>query len=369
MMLDDSKREKLIRLGRALIDQERAHTIVPALQPGSGYWFGGGNMIEDADGTLYLTGRYRAPGDARAGLSAGERGLELAIYASHDRGRTFTKLLSFAKADLGARGRQVISIEGSALHLVPRGVELFVSSEKTNIGYPAPLESFLKPGTGVWTIERIQAPTIAGLAQEQPETIMATRDPRFLHVKDPVIYDAANGDTVLGFCTHPFSWASSNSAFAVRRAGARDFEPPDFTYFRRGYTWDVAISRVTCLLRVPRRGTFAAGDDLVLAFYDGGESMRNLDEHAQAVKRARGYSCEEIGGLAVAPEADLRGIERLSVNQPLFVSPHGTGCSRYVSVLAARDGLYATWQQSQPDLSQPLVMNVMTWEEAEALLT
>ena len=53
---------------------------------------------------------------------------------------------------------------------------------------------------------------------------------------------------------------------------------------------------------------------------------------------------------------------------PLFVSPHGTGCSRYVDVLQTADGFYATWEQSQPDRSQPLVMNRLSREEAEAIL-
>ena len=130
----------------------------------------------------------------------------------------------------------------------------------------------------------------------------------------------------------------------------------------------MAISRITCLLRVPRVGAFAELPPIVLAFYDGGECMRDLDEHAQAVKRPRGYSCEEIGGVAWGWESDLSSLERLSVTGPLFVSPYGTGCSRYVDVLRAEDGFYATWEQSQADLSQPLVLNVVSRQSAEAIL-
>jgi hypothetical protein len=39
-----------------------------------------------------------------------------------------------------------------------------------------------------------------------------------------------------------------------------------------------------------------------------------------------------------------------------------------VDVLAAEDGFYATWQQSQPDGSQALVLNVVPCSEAQALL-
>jgi hypothetical protein len=87
------------------------------------------------------------------------------------------------------------------------------------------------------------------------------------------------------------------------------------------------------------------------------------------VKRPRGYSCEEIGGAAWIQNGDLASVERLSKHAPLFISPTGTGCSRYVDVLQTKDGrLIATWQQSQDDYSQPLVMNSLTAEEVEALL-
>jgi hypothetical protein len=109
--------------------------------------------------------------------------------------------------------------------------------------------------------------------------------------------------------------------------------------------------------------------EVSLLFYDGGECVRDLDAHRSAVKRPRGYSCEEIGGLAYYCDGDLRTIDRLSVNGPLFVSPHGTGCSRYVDVLSTDEGYYASWQQAQADGSQPLVMNFVSRERAESVLT
>lgn len=96
--------------------------------------------------------------------------------------------------------------------------------------------------------------------------------------------------------------------------------------------------------------------------------LRNLDEHERAVKRARGYSCEEIGGVAYFLDGDMSHVYRLSQNKPLFISPFGTGCSRYVDVLVTKDGLYATWQQSQDDHSQPLVLNFVGTDEAAKLL-
>ena len=136
---------------------------------------------------------------------------------------------------------------------------------------------------------------------------------------------------------------------------------PCFDFFRRGFTWDVAITRATCLLPLPEL-------KVQLVFYDGGECVRNLDEHSMAVKRPRGYSCEVLGGLAFTRGDDLLTLQRLSITEPAFVSPYGTGCSRYVDVLATDRGYYATWQQSQADGSQPLVINFISREIAASIL-
>jgi hypothetical protein len=368
-MLSTQVREKLILFGNALIDQKRAHVVVEPMQGKSGFWFGGGNLVEDQVGNLFLVGRYRNFGDSRTGLGVGERGLELAIFQSSDRGKSFKKVLSFQKSDLNVGEREALSIEGAALHFTTDGVELFVSTEKANLSYPTGLESYQKPGTGVWTIERLQSKTIAGLADAPIKTILECRDPQWLHVKDPFICEQANGDLLLGFTTHPFNWASSNSAYVLRAQGQEEFSAPVYDYFPRGYTWDVAISRATAWLHVPQIGVFANQPLLTLLFYDGGESMRDLDEHKQAISRPRGYSCEEIGGLAVACGNETESIERLSANLPLFISPVGKGTSRYVDVLETDQGYYVTWEQSQDNLSQPLVMNYLSKEEAESILS
>lgn len=367
-MLDEVKRQKLVRFAKALLDPKPARIVIQPQKQENGYWFGGGNLVVAPDGTWYLAGRYRNFGDSRIGLEAGLRGVELAVFASHDHGKSFEKVLSFSKSDLSYSDRPVLSIEGSALHFIPGGVELFISTEKGNMPYPENLKSFHKNGTGIWSMDRLHAKNIHDLAQAPISPFLSCEDPRFLHVKDPVVYDKVNGGTLLSFCTHPFNWASSNSGYVLRNRGVEDFTAPDHEFFHRGYTWDVAISRITAWLRVPNRGVFSQERTLVLAFYDGGESMRNLDEHPQATRRPRGYSCEEIGGLAWAYEDDLSTVTRLSVNLPMFISPWGSGASRYVDVLQTEDGLYATWEQSQPDLSQPLVMNYLGWDAVDRLL-
>ena len=172
---------------------------------------------------------------------------------------------------------------------------------------------------------------------------------------------------MLLFCSHPFCWSSSNTGYAIRHGESERFAEPMFDFFPRGFTWDVAMTRGTCVLDVPRIGAFA-DTQVSLMFYDGGECVRDHDEHKTAVRRPRGYSCEELGGAGYWVDGDFTQIERLSQNRPLFVSPHGSGCSRYVDVLATSDGFYATWQQAQADGSQPLVMNFLPHAAVQTLL-
>ena len=192
--------------------------------------------------------------------------------------------------------------------------------------------------------------------------------PERLHVKDPVVTRLEDGSTALIYCTHPFSWSSSGTALRVRAAGEEVFVPVSEDLLRRGPVWDIAAARVTERLAVPALGVMAELPPVSLYFYDSCECLRPMEENANAVKRPRGYSCEEIGGVAAGLDADFPEMESITPLEPLFVSPYGTGCSRYVSVVRLEDGLFATWQQSQPDLSQPLVGHFLPMEEVERIL-
>ncbi|MFW6368687.1 MAG: exo-alpha-sialidase [Spirochaetota bacterium] len=357
---DDPTRASIAKLGSLLVDQHRARIIVPPERSGAGHWFGSGNLSVGPDGALYLCGRYRNFGDSRTGLGKGERGKELAVFRSTDGAGTFEKLLSFSKRDLSYGDITVLSIEGSHLHFHENGVSLYIATEKDGIGYPEEVSEFHKPGTGVWTIDRIDAASVELLDPHRIRPFASSRLPAHLHVKDPFVF-TDSGSTYVGYCTHPFTWASSNTAFHVD-------DRQVFDVFPRGPAWDVAVARMTCYAPVPRVGAFADTEQHYICFYDGAECVRSLDAHPEAVKRPRGYSCEEIGGLAVARASNLLVPQRVSVNEAAFTSPWGTGCSRYVDVLFTEEYAYATWQQSQPDQSQPLVMNRVPMSEVEDAL-
>ena len=136
----------------------------------------------------------------------------------------------------------------------------------------------------------------------------------------------------------------------------------------RGAAWDVAATRITARLPIPRIGVFADLPPASVYFYDGAECLRDHEENARARKRPRGFSCEEIGGALFGWDDEFPTVSRLSPLQPLFISPWGTGVSRYVDVLIADDGLLATWQQGQSDGSQPLVGHWLSHADVSELL-
>jgi len=368
--LDPKLEIKLTSLLETLIDQRAARVLVAPYDNAPGYWFGGGNMARGPGGTLWLVGRYRNAGDSTTGLEAGARGLELALFASEDGGDSFAKTKSWTKAELSCGGAKVLSIEGSALHFTEGGdCELYLSSEK-EAAYPEDVAQFQKPGTGIWSIDVITSSAEEDLDAGAIRPVLShPADPCYLHLKDPVVFDGARGATILVFCSHPFLWSSSNSGYAARPRGEAAFDVVSWEMVSRGPAWDVAGTRVTCRMPVPRVGAFRDRPPVSVYFYDGLECVRQLDAHSRAVARPRGYSCEELGGACYGADDSFPSMTRLSRQLPLFVSPYGTGCSRYVDVLVDEDGLLATWQQGREDGSQPLVGNRLPMADVARLLS
>jgi hypothetical protein len=120
---------------------------------------------------------------------------------------------------------------------------------------------------------------------------------------------------------------------------------------------------------VPQVGRFAGQEPCAVYFYDGAECLRSHEENPLARSRPRGYSCEEIGGAFWGWGGAFPAMQRLSPLRPMFVSPWGTGCSRYVSTLVTGDGILATWEQGQADGSQPLVAHFLSAEQVERMLS
>ncbi|MCM8769236.1 MAG: exo-alpha-sialidase [Candidatus Omnitrophica bacterium] len=358
--------QRLEKLGEALIDQKKARVIIESYRREKGFWFGGGKLIRDKQSRLILSGRYRNAGDSRYGLEAGERGLELAVFVSRDQGLSFQKILSWGKKDLANGGKEVISIEGSCLYLAKDRVWLFVSLEK-KLGYPASVKEYQKPGTGIWEVDVFSGETIEKLNAAEIRTVLSSLRPERLHIKDPVVFDL-NKQTYMFYCQHPFSWTCSYTGLARLRNNMEVQEIVSEDVLPRGYCWDVAVCRLTCRVPVPRVGFLRELPPVSLYFYDGAECMREHPQSEKGIVRPRGFSCEEISGLAWGFDEKFPEIYRLSLHFPFFVSDQGTGCSRYISATGSEDGLFACWQKSMADFSQPLVFHTLNRKEIEEIL-
>ena len=362
--------EKLKNLGIRLIDQRECVPLVHPQGKGEGFWFGGGNLVQEDNGRVLVSGRFRNHGDSRTGTGAGERGLEFAVFKLGLESGETEKIFSLNKSDL-SHDADVVSIEGGCLlpASAGNGVELFISTEK-KVAYPKELINFQKPGTGVWSIDRLFGKNgVKSITAGSAKTIVKSLDPNSLHVKDPVAIRLKNNQTELISCNHSFSWSSSNTGLSRRNDAEKTFIAVDDTILPRGNSWDVACARITERLKVPRMGEFANMPSLSLYFYDGAECLRPLPENKEAAHRPRGYSCEELGGLAWGWDDEFPKLNKISNYFPLFLSPYGTGCSRYISATSLHDGsILASWQQSQKDLSQPLVMNQLEASVVGAIL-
>ena len=165
-------------------------------------------------------------------------------------------------------------------------------------------------------------------------------------------------------------WYQSQVAltYVVREVDADEFSLRTLQLLGRGAAWDVAATRITDCMPVPALGRLSGIPEMSLYFYDGAECLRSLDENPAAVSRPRGYSCEELGGLAYGLDRGFPELTRISTHEPMFVSPDGTGCSRYVSTLVTGEGILVTWQQSQPDFAQPLVGNFVEMDRIAEIL-
>ena len=158
MELSEKLENKLLDLGRRLIDQQSSRIIVQPLGNSFGYWFGGGNICVSKSGEILVTGRFRNEGDARTGTGAGARGLECSVFSGNSPDASFEKVLSFSKEDL-SHTEDVVSIEGVSLINHPDtddSYEFIISTEKKT-AYPKTLINFQKPGTGVWSIDLLKS--------------------------------------------------------------------------------------------------------------------------------------------------------------------------------------------------------------------
>ena len=111
------------------------------------------------------------------------------------------------------------------------GVELFLSTEKDR-NYPSDVIDYQKRGTGIWDVDIIKSDSIMGLDPSSVSVAIRSDELGSLHLKDPVSFQIPGNHAHTGilFCNHPYTWASSNTGFAIRGADEDQFKIRSFRF-------------------------------------------------------------------------------------------------------------------------------------------
>lgn len=300
-------------------DPTRGTVVAEPVGDGPGYWAGAPAVCRDLDtGDIYLYYRIRRPRNVEP-----ERGGECRILRSED-GVHFEPVWSAVKSQFGSD-----SMERAALGRGPDGVwRLFLS--------------YVDPDTKKWRVDRMEADRPDSFDPTTTECLFDPDDLGVEGVKDPVLFhhDGAH-HMILSYAT-PLSDVEGgdgamhatadayNTGLVVSRTGlatsgnGRDYDWQGDLFSPETDGWDRWCRRICCV--VP-------GPDGLTAYYDGAADVSE--------------NYEERTGIAVGP--DLRSLTSATPDGPCLVSPHATGCLRYMDALILDDRVLYYYELARPD--------------------
>jgi len=312
-------------------DPEQGQTVLEPEAPGPGYWVGAPSVLWDADRNSYLlTYRRRRP----RGVDP-DRGYVAHVAESQD-GQRFEDVWTVEKSAFGTT-----SMEKFSLAREPGGpYRLYVC--------------YVDPADSRWRIDVLEADRPEAFDPGLARPALTAASTGTEGVKDPWVFklgglwhmlvsfaaarpvDAATrrqmhatadvfntgvlvAPTGLAVSEDGVNWGWYGEVFGVGDEGA----------------WDAYQSRIGSLLyRAP----------LWLGYYDGSASVEG--------------NYEERCGLAYS--FDLRNWERVTLSGPALVSPHGSGCLRYVDVVPRQGQLHFYYEYARPDGSHELRRSVVS---------
>ncbi len=278
------------RLGRAVC-------VVGAPGEGPGFWAGAPSAVR-AEGVFYLAYRLRRPvGDGRG---------YAVVVARSDDGINFESIAMLRREEFASD-----SLERPALvRTESGGWRLYVSCATA--------------GTLHWRVEVIEADDPADFTAAGRRVVLPGDDRTA--VKDPVVL-WSDGQWHLWASCHPLPDAAEADRMETRYATSED---------GLAWTW-----RSTALSG--RRGRWdERGVRITSVLLDGDRSVASYDGRATAAENT-----EERTGLAVG---DADGIFRAVDDQPVGISPNGTGSLRYLSIVALdRDRYRLFYEATDPD--------------------
>jgi hypothetical protein len=282
----------------------------------NGYWAGAPGVFYDSDEKAwYLTYRIRRPRGV-----VPDRGGEARIACSTDL-KEWRDLWSVTKDQFDSA-----SIERCALH---HGLD----------GQWRYFASYVDPTDGRWCVSVLQSPKIHTLEAAHARPIFKARPLGLEGIKDPWIFEHQGiFHMILSVAVPtPKTGSQSHSTLDIFNTGecvsatglatSRDLDQWEWRgviFAPEASGWDCYCRRVNSI--VPHRGKF-------FAFYDGSAS------HAE--------NYEEKTGLAAS--SDLRNWKSLTVGEPIFTSPHGSGSLRYMDVQIMGEEACLFYEFARPD--------------------
>jgi hypothetical protein len=321
----------LKRFGVApLFAPEEGFTIIEPVGTGPGWWAGAPSAVYDEQAArFYLYYRIRRPRGV-----APDRGGECYIGESRD-GRSFRTIWSATKDQF-----ETDSMERAALHKGLDGAwRLYLS--------------YVDPRSRKWRIDLMGAASPDGFDPKAARCVFDPDDLGLEGIKDPYVLTLGGRYfMIVSYATRggPLSASQEdvlhatadayNTGLVRSRTGlASSCDGRHFTWHGDILSpgdsgWDAYCTRICSVVYLP---------PVFTGLYDGAADVRG--------------NYEERTGIAVS--MDMRHWDRVSTAGPALVSPHASGCLRYVDAVQLPDRIHYYYEYARPDGSHETRLNVV----------
>jgi len=310
-----------------LFDPKEGQTVIEPLSSGRGWWAGAPNVLYDDQRRRFLISfRHRKPRELG-------RGFKACIAESED-GRKASIIWEGTKEELGSD-----SLERFCIFKHPDGSFTLYAS-------------YVDPRDLRWRIDSVHANRPEKFDLRKRSQVLTAGDAKVEGVKDPYVFlvgaiyymfisyvpSPPKVDENLKRRMHETAdvfntgISRSHTALAISRDG-RNFEWAG-DIFSPGKGWDGYATRIGSILHTPPGFT---------VFYDGSATVQE--------------NYEEKTGMAHT--FDLKHYQKLSVDEPVLVSPHSSGSLRYLDAVEVEGKVYYFYEYAREDGSHELRMNTV----------
>ncbi len=308
----------------ALLNPEEGMTILEPPGSGTGYWTGASSVLYDEKTSkFYLYYRIRKPRPIRGG--------ECYIAQSKD-GIKFSPIWGAKKEEFDSS-----SVERASLIRTRDGsYRLYISS--------------VDPVDNRWCIDVMEASHPKEFKVNERKRVLSPSPIPCEGIKDPyVLVVEEKYYMIVSYAPTPKEASGElrkkmhltadvyNTGIAKSHTGlALSNDGVNFKWWgdilSPGKGWDAYASRIGCVLCLP---------PVFIAFYDGSSTVKE--------------NYEEKTGLGIS--FDLMHYQKITKEEPLLVSPHASGCLRYMDCIIVHGELYYYYEYARENGSHEVRMN------------